>query len=246
MVREIILWCQTSNISLTAVHISGCDNVEADRLSRHRVEHPRHLERSTEWSLDQEIANLLFDLWGLPIVDLFATRLNTKVEAFYARLPDPLALPGNPLQVDWSQGLLYMYAPQPLLSLALHKVIREEAQVIAIIPWWPRRGWFPLVLQLLVDLPVLLPEVDGLLVGGDGVFHPNLHELRLAAWRLSGDLSAGEAFRERLQQPSAQLIDSRRAICTTPSGGPFLAGVLERVRIPFTHLSGQFCPTYST
>ncbi len=31
---------------------------------------------------------------------------------------------------------------------------------MAIIPWWPRRGWFPLVLQLLVDLPVLLPEVD--------------------------------------------------------------------------------------
>ncbi len=33
--------------------------------------------------------------------------------------------------------------PQPLLSLALHRVIRQEAQVIAIIPWWPRRGWFP-------------------------------------------------------------------------------------------------------
>ncbi len=124
-------------------------------------------------------------------------------------------------------------------------MIREEAQVTAIIPWWPRRGWFPLVLQLLVHLPVLLPEVDGLLVGGDGVFHPNLHELCLAAWRLSGDLSAGEAFRERLQQPFGQLIDHRRAICTMPSGGPFLAGVLEGVRIPFTHLSGQFCPTYS-
>ncbi len=60
---------------------------------------------------DQGIANLLFDLWGVPMADLFTTRLNNKVEAFHNRLPDPLALRGNPLQVDWSQGLLYMYPP---------------------------------------------------------------------------------------------------------------------------------------
>ncbi len=35
---------------------------------------------------------------------------------------------------------------------------REEAKVITILPWWHRRGLFPLVLQLHVDLPVLLPE----------------------------------------------------------------------------------------
>ncbi len=93
---------------------------------------------------------------------------------------------------------------------------------------------------------MLLPEVDATLVGGDGVLHPNLQQLHLAAWRLLGDLSAGEAFRERLQQPFVQLIDRRRAICTMPSAGPFLAGVLEGVLIPFTPLSGPFCPTYST
>ena len=27
--------------------------------------------------------------------------------------------------------------PMPFVSIALHKVIREEAQVIAILPWWP-------------------------------------------------------------------------------------------------------------
>ena len=45
------------------------------------------------------------------MADLFATRLDNKVEAFYYRLPDPLALRENPLQVDWSQGLLYMCPP---------------------------------------------------------------------------------------------------------------------------------------
>ncbi len=73
------------------------------------------------------------------------------VEAFFSRLADNLALQGNSLQADWSKGLLYMHPPLPLLSLALHKVIRVEAQVIAILPWWPRRGWFPLVLQLIAS-----------------------------------------------------------------------------------------------
>ncbi len=51
--------------------------------------------------------------------------------------PRPSSLAGQfpSLQVDWLKGLLYMYPPLPLLSLALHKVIREEAQVIAILPW---------------------------------------------------------------------------------------------------------------
>ncbi len=105
------------------------------------------------------------------------------------------------------QGSTVYVSPVPLLSLVLHKVIREEAQVIAILPWWPRRGWFPLVLQLLVDLPVMLPERDGLLLAPDGTEFPDLGELRLAAWRLLGDLSAAEAFREKLLPPCVQLID---------------------------------------
>ncbi len=51
---------------------------------------------------------------------------------------------------------------------------------------------------------MLLPEVDGLLVWVNGVSHPYIHELCLAMCD-SGDLSAGEAFQERLLQPYAQL-----------------------------------------
>ncbi len=111
-------------------------------------------------------------------------------------------------------------------------MIWEEAQLIAIIPWLPRRGWFPLVLQLLVDLTMLLPEVNGLLFDPDEVAHPYLHGFHLAAWRLSGDLSIGEAFRERLLPPHVQLIDNQRAISTAPSGSSFLPGVLKGATDP--------------
>ncbi len=52
-----------------------------------------------------------------------------------------------------------------------------------------------LVLQPLIDLPVLLPEHDDLILGPDGSGHPDLRELRLTTWRLSGDLPIGEAFK---------------------------------------------------
>ena len=94
-------------------------------------------------------------------------------------------------------------------------MIREEAQFIVILPWWPQRGWFPLVLQLLVDLPVMLPERDSLLLAPDGTEFQDLGELHLAAWRISGDLSAAEAFQEKLLPPCVQLIDRRRELATS-------------------------------
>ena len=242
-------------ITLPAVHISGQDNVKGDPLSRFRIENPCRLERSTEWSLDRRVINLLFDIWGQPTVDLFATQLNNKVEMFFSCLPDPLALQGNSLPSSLAgqfpagrlvQGSTVHVSPSatrptPVPCSSQGDQVREEAQVIAIQPWWRRRGWFPLILQLLVDLPVMLSERDGLLLTPDGTEFPDLMELRLAAWRPSGDLSTAEVFREKLLPPYVQLIDSRCELCTTTSGGPFVAGVLDGRRIPFTRLSERCC-----
>ncbi len=74
---------------------------------------------------------------------------------------------------------------------------------------------------------MLLPELDGLLLGPDRLSFLNLQGLHLAAWTLLGDLSTGEAFEERLLPPHVQLTDRKLTICTKPSGGPFLAGVRE-------------------
>ncbi len=52
-----------------------------------------------------------------------------------------------------------------------------------------------------------MPERDLLLFTLDGTEFPDLRELHLAAWRLSGDLSAAKVFREKLLPPYLQLID---------------------------------------
>ncbi len=73
------------------------------------------------------------------MVDLFATRVNNKVEAFLFLHPRPSRLAWQP-HADGlvSRSPLHVPPPLPLLSLALHKVIREVTQVIAVIfLCWP-------------------------------------------------------------------------------------------------------------
>ncbi len=93
-----------------------------------------------------------------------------------------------------------------------------------------------LVLQLLVDMPVLLLECDGLLTDPDGAEHPDLHRFCLATWRISDKFSLGMEFHHKLQMQSELLIDRRRDIYIMSSGSAFVPGAMDGVKIPFARL----------
>ena len=61
-------------------------NVITDELLRARQILP------TEWSLHQDIADLISLQWGQPNLNLFATRFNTKCPAFVSPTPNNTAL----------------------------------------------------------------------------------------------------------------------------------------------------------
>ena len=65
IVPRIWLWCKDRNIWLSASHLPGKSNVEADRLSR--LNH-----RCSEWKLKVEIFDKIVNIFGLPDIDLFA------------------------------------------------------------------------------------------------------------------------------------------------------------------------------
>lgn len=234
--RRIVRWCQTKEVTLSAVHVAGADNCLADALSRPGQLLTQDKFRSVEWELSQKVANQIFQRWGIPRVDLFATRLNRKVPVFCSRLPDPMALQGDPLMLSWSQGLLYLFPPLSLVLQSLAKIRREEAEAIAIIPWWPARGWFPLLLEMVVDLPILLPLSPMLLQGPEGDPHPSLQSLHLAAWRLSGKLYRQKEFQQLLQIPSPVSSVPAPKIYTLENGESLFAGARNKISIPFTVL----------
>ena len=85
-VWNILNMCLAHNIQLLVKHIPGRFNTLADRMSR--MDKPI----ATEWSLNQEIANKIFQIMDFPSIDLFATRLNHRLPLYVSPIPDRKAL----------------------------------------------------------------------------------------------------------------------------------------------------------
>ena len=83
---DLFLWLQSQDIVLRARHIPGCLNVIAEHLSW------SNQPLTTEWSLHPEIATGIFEMWGSPAADMFATVHNTHLPQFMSPIPEPQAL----------------------------------------------------------------------------------------------------------------------------------------------------------
>ena len=70
---------------LTVRHVPGNHNLIADALSRSRV------PVNTEWELHPAIFQPITLIWDRPLIDLFATSLNYKLETFVSN-PRPESL----------------------------------------------------------------------------------------------------------------------------------------------------------
>lgn len=72
LARKLLIWCKNRNIWLTAAHLPGSGNCEADYESRNSND-------DTEWELDNIIFSKIEKMFGNPKIDLFASRLNYKL-----------------------------------------------------------------------------------------------------------------------------------------------------------------------
>ncbi|CAJ0942035.1 unnamed protein product [Ranitomeya imitator] len=99
--------------SLTALHIKGVENIRADYLSRNEL-------RQGEWTLNKSIFRRITEAWGIPQIDLFATRDNRQVQRFASLNtrdhPDML----DSLHHPWRFRLAYAFPPMSLIPLG-HK-----------------------------------------------------------------------------------------------------------------------------
>ena len=121
----------------------------ADHLSRPNQPIP------TEWSLHPEIVERIFRVSGTPEVDMFATLSNSHLPRFMSPIPEPRALAVDALSQDWQGRSMYMFPPFPLLMQKLRST--QVAEVILVAPWWPSQSWFPHLLPLCVEHPLVLP-----------------------------------------------------------------------------------------
>ena len=214
------------NVLCKARHIPGVLNICADQLSRSLT------PVSTEWSLNPCVTTKIWQEFGTPAVDLFATCLNNRLPVYMSPCPDQKALAIDALFQDWDGLNAYAFPPWPVLGKVVRKISLTNCSVLLIAPFWPRQSWFIPLLDLLTDIPRSLPDRPDLLFQpGLKVRYANLQRLRLHVWPLSGLASKQKAFRQKwlnwLQRPSGLHQPNNM----TPNGISLHPGVLRGVLI---------------
>lgn len=180
LVRTILLWCQAYKIRVLARHIPGILNVKADMLSR------RSQVIGSEWSLNPKVVSIIFQKWGQPHIDLFATRDNYKIPTFVSPFPDPMAWGTDALAMSWAGLWAYAFPPIQLLPKVLRKIREEQVEIILVSPFWPAKTWTTELLELCLEPPLKLPVLKTLLVQPrSSIFHDKPETMCLHAWRLS-------------------------------------------------------------
>lgn len=192
--KELWTWCKQHDIWVTAVHIPGKENIVADKESREG-------RRDTEWKLDINIFLKIVTLWPMPSIDLFASRLNYQIKPFVSWKPDPEALAVDAFSLNWNlYNNFYAFPPFSLINRVLQKIEQDQCHGIIIVPLWKTQVWFPRLLIMLVDTPIILPSTETMLTlpSDQQKLHPLHQKLTLMACKLSGVPSQPEEFRAKL------------------------------------------------
>ena len=216
---EIWEWCISKNIYLSAEHVRGVNNSEADYISRNQ-------NNSGEWSLCQTTFMRIvkwFDI--IPTIDLFATRINCKVRRFVSWHPDPQAICFDTFCQYFEDEIFYAFPPFNCVGKFLKKVELERLEGIIIVPCWSSQPFFPSVLKLLIDVPLLLRWKPSLVIHPHIAIHPLGKKLRLMACHISGVHLKRRGFLQKLwtlcvKDGQCQLNDNTR--CTIKNGRLFV------------------------
>ena len=185
--QAVLRLCEASDVRLLPQFVPGRLNVLVDSLSR------RGQVLGSEWTLHQEVCCDLFCLWPVT-VDLFATSLNHRLQVYFSPMADPQAAAVDALVQSWDNLQSYAFPPLSLLQRVLSKVRgSHNLELTLVAPFWPLRPWFADLLDLLVEVPVLLPlrrdllRRDLLRQPHFHQFHGNLRALGLTGYRIASN-----------------------------------------------------------
>ena len=95
--KQIWEWCSWRHLWISAAHIPGKANTEADLESRKN-------RSETEWMLDKELLSKSLKILNFtPEIDMFASRINAQFARYVAYRPDPAAVAVDAFSINWTQ-----------------------------------------------------------------------------------------------------------------------------------------------
>lgn len=211
---ESLTLCRSLNVQLTIQHVPGVQNTRADWLSR--------IQRDPgDWKLHPDLFEAICRRWYRPTVDCFATSTNCQTQRFFSYRPDPFAVAQDAFLQDWTKEDPYGNPPFLMVGQVLAKINQDQVpRFILIAPLWSSAPWWPLLIRMMTDVPLLLPKTRDTYLPGNkgsttGVGRPSWDS---AAFLLSGRLEQQEAFLKKLSSFSPRLSDLPQRSHTTDIG----------------------------
>lgn len=225
---------ERAGISLSFRHLAGEANVEADALSRMAHTH-------ADWKLDPTLFSKVRQLFRVkPSIDLFASAQNTQTKIFFTYNHDHRAKAADAFLHDWQHlGVLYAYPPPILLGKVLQKLLANCCEhSIVILPVWAAQTWFPTMLEMLMEPPLLLPN-EWWIVSDPLGNRCWPERWPLAACHLSGISAVSKASRKRYSRNAGRTLktairaDMTRILKDSRCGGKVPTLLLRSVQQQF-------------
>ena len=180
-------------MQLKAHHVPGVLNHIADEESR------KDVLRMIDTCASMNLFSAVQRMWGPFTMDLFATFEDRRMDRFASLTPQPQATWVDAMTHNWSQEYPWANPPFALLGRVLQKAENERATMVLMAPVWPGAPWFPLLLDLMTEPPIVVPK------NLDQRHHPLFDcpatpTWVTAVWKISGDASARAESRRRLSR----------------------------------------------
>ena len=228
LAKQIWDYLLKNKIQCTAEYIPSKLNVEADEESR--------TTDYSEWKLNTRVFDKICQSLGEPDIDLFASLASHQIAKYYSYKPDPKALAVDAFQQDWRHKLTYAFPPFNLIGKTLKKAQNQRSSMIIITPTWTTQPYCPLLLQMVIEQPILLPNIWNLTLDPAGNKHPlqAKGKLRLAAWLVSGNPYRQKEFHNKLPTSLKTLEQEELFQLMTQPGRNLIAGVSKDKLIQFT------------
>ena len=222
---------------ITISYLPGVLNLESDHASR--VWNDR-----TEWMIAPPLFHHICKVFSIkPCIDLFASRLNNQLPIYASFGPDPNCTYVDGFSFNWGQfNHMYAYPPFNLISRFLAKMRQDRAKGILICPMWPNQAWFPMMLNMCTQSPLVLPIKEKSMLTLPwklDMIHPNLDRLKLLSVALSGIDTDVKAFQKNLPAFSSMDITTNHKYQTLQQQNSGICFVGQGKLIRCTHLS---CP----
>ncbi|KAJ2942855.1 hypothetical protein O0L34_g15045 [Tuta absoluta] len=182
LTKELLALVDSLNVVLVPHHLPGVYNTEADHLSRNRA--------GSEWHLKVEATSKIFNRWGTPDVDLFASETAHVVPNYVTLdLSDSNACFHNAFSKSWSYRLAWLFPPPGLVPRVLQHLNTASGHFIMITPKWKKPFWRTDLKRRALTRPMKIRNLQDTLIDTTTGRPPaQINNLKLEAWLILGGI----------------------------------------------------------